>query len=237
MLSLREIRGAAFALIALAVLAFCGAPGNAQAALLLEEPYGFFGTVNPTGHIAIYFDRVCAATPVKLRRCEPGERGAVISRYQGIDGYDWVAMPLVPYLYSVENESQVPAHVSRDQVRRLRGSYRESHLLDLSGNLPEGGLVRGGWTQLVGAAYERRIYAFRFETTPEQDDALIARMNCGKELARTFSFCLTTALILLAHDTQYVLPPHVQPQRLSRRRHDHSQADHLQAGAVCPQAS
>jgi hypothetical protein len=39
--------------------------------------------------------------------------------------------------------------------------------------------VRGGWTQLIGAAYERRIYAFRFQTTPAQDDALIARMNTG----------------------------------------------------------
>jgi hypothetical protein len=31
----------------------------------------------------------------------------------------------------------------------------------------------------VGAAYERRIYAFRFETTPEQDDAFIAHMNAA----------------------------------------------------------
>jgi hypothetical protein len=31
--------------------------------------------------------------------------------------------------------------------------------------------------QLVGAAYQRRIYAFRFATTPEQDDALIAQLN------------------------------------------------------------
>ncbi len=37
--------------------------------------------------------------------------------------------------------------------------------------------VRGGWTQLVGVSYERRIYVFRFETAEEQDNALIARMN------------------------------------------------------------
>jgi hypothetical protein len=43
--------------------------------------------------------------------------------------------------------------------------------------LPPGNFVRGGWTQLVGAAYERRIFAFRFETTEAQDDAFIARMN------------------------------------------------------------
>jgi len=45
------------------------------------------------------------------------------------------------------------------------------------GNVPPGNLYHGGWTQLVGAAYDRRIYAFRFDTTEEQDDALIARLN------------------------------------------------------------
>ncbi len=34
--------------------------GNAQAALLTEEPYGFFGTINPTGHNAIYFRNASA---------------------------------------------------------------------------------------------------------------------------------------------------------------------------------
>src|ERR1039457_7334396 len=89
---------------------------NAQAALLIEQPYVFFGTVNPTGHNAIYFERICAETPVKLRRCQAGELGAVIARYQGIDGYDWVAIPLVPYLYSVESTADIPAHVNHDSV-------------------------------------------------------------------------------------------------------------------------
>jgi hypothetical protein len=177
MLSLRCKRIAAFALIGLAILAFCGVRSDAQAALLLEEPYGFFGTLNPTGHNAVYFERVCAETPIKLRRCEPGELGAVIARYEGIAGYDWVAIPLIPYLYSVENASDVPMHVDRQLVTRLRNRYHETHLLSLGYNLPAGSLLSGGWTQLVGVAYERRLYAFRFDTTPEQDDALITRLN------------------------------------------------------------
>ena len=114
MLSIRQSRIVPFVLIILG--AFCCSQGHAQAALLMEEPYGFFGALNPTGHNAIYFERICAETPVKLRRCQPGEMGAVIARYQGIDGYDWVAIPLLPYLYSVENPSDVPAHVDRDTV-------------------------------------------------------------------------------------------------------------------------
>jgi len=140
-------------------------PGRAQAALLMEEPYGFFGALNPTGHTAIYFARVCAETPVKLRRCKPGEMGSVVARYQGVAGYDWVAMPLVPYLYSVESAGDVPARVDRDTVLRLRERYREVHLGLLGANVFAGNFVRGGWTQLVGVAYERRVFVFRFNTT------------------------------------------------------------------------
>ena len=145
----------------------------------MEEPYGFFGAVNPTGHNAIYFQRICAASPVELRRCLPGEMGSVIARYQGINGYDWVAIPLLPYLYAVEDPAGVPAHVDHDTVVRLRNRYRETHLESLGARLRPGNFMHGGWTQLVGAAYERRIYVFRFATTPGQDDALIARMNAG----------------------------------------------------------
>jgi len=157
----------------------CSRICHPQAALLLEEPYGFWGALNPTGHNAIYFERICAETPVKLRRCEPGEVGAVIARYQGIAGYDWVAIPLVPYLYSVENTTDVPDHVDREMVRRLRNRYREAHLTSLGPEVEDGSFLRGGWKQLVGAAYERRIFAFRFQTSAAQDDALIASMNAG----------------------------------------------------------
>jgi hypothetical protein len=150
---------------------------HAQAALLMEEPYGFFGALTPTGHNAIYFDRICAETPVKLRHCQAGELGAVIARYQGIDGYDWVAIPLIPYLYSVETADDVPAHVNRELVTRLRDRYHEAHLEGLGPEVPPGNILRGGWTQLIGVAYERRIYAFRFDTTEAQDDALMAQLN------------------------------------------------------------
>ena len=80
MLSVQRLRTSAFALMALVVAAVYPAQSCAQAALLMEEPYGFFGSVNPTGHNAIYFEHICAETPVKLRRCESGEMGAVIAR-------------------------------------------------------------------------------------------------------------------------------------------------------------
>ena len=177
MLFTRKLRIIAFALIALAILASSSVSCRAQVALLMEEPYGFFGVLNPTGHNAIYFARICPETPTHLRRCRAGEFGTVISRYQGIGGYDWVAVPLVPYLYSVEDVADVPQRVSRESVRLLRDRFRETYLNTLGKDLFSGNLVHGGWTQLVGLSYERRIYAFRFETTEEQDDAFIAQMN------------------------------------------------------------
>lgn len=176
MLSMRGLRTTFLKLMMLGLVAGSAVGARAQAALLMEQPYGFFGVLNPTGHTGIYFARICAETPVKLRRCEPGELGSVISRYQGIAGYDWVAMPLIPYLYSVDDPSEVPVHVNRATVRRLRNRYHEDHLGDL-GHVFEGNIVRGGWTQLVGVAYDRRIYALRFATTEDQDDAIIERLN------------------------------------------------------------
>ncbi len=164
-------------LFLLSLLASASVHCRAQAALLMEEPFGLYGTINPTGHNAVYLKNVCAETPLKLRRCHPGELGVVISRYEGIDGYDWVAIPLIPYLYSVDNLADVPAHVDHQTVVALRNQYREQHFAPLGLDQAGGSLVRDGWTQLIGGSYERRMYAFRFDTTPEQDDALIARLN------------------------------------------------------------
>jgi hypothetical protein len=195
---IRKAISSVFLITALAILSPASCHG--QAALLMEEPYGFFGMLNPTGHNAIYLARVCAQTPVQLRRCQPGELGSVIARYQGIDGYDWIAIPLIPYLYSVEDTSDVPARVDRTQVARLRDRYREQHLQSLGNRIPSGGFTHGGWTQLLGVAYERRIYAFRFSTTPEQDDALIARMNQGPNRSHfdlLFNNCADFARVVL----------------------------------------
>lgn len=177
LLRTRRIIPLAFAVLAL--FAPACTRSHAQAAMLMEEPYGFFGFLNPTGHDAIYFERICAENPIKLRRCLPGELGAVLTRYQEIAHYDWLAIPLIPYLYAVETSSEVPSRVDHDTVIRLREKYHDAHLLILGKDVPRGGDRKRGWSQLVGAAYDRRIYVFRFTTTEEQDDALIARLNDG----------------------------------------------------------
>jgi hypothetical protein len=81
---------------------------RADVALLLEEPYGVFGGMSPTGHAAIYLSRVCADSLLSLRRCAEGEQGVILSRYHRIAGYDWIAMPVIPYFYAADRVQQIP---------------------------------------------------------------------------------------------------------------------------------
>jgi hypothetical protein len=148
-----------------------------RVALLLEEPYGHFGAMNPTGHSAIYLSGVCAETPVRLRRCDLGETGVVISRYHRIDGYDWIAMPLLPYLYAVNDPDQIPYSADAVLAKRLRDAYRRKYLISLVPDGSDGRAPDADWIQLLGEAYIRKIYGFSLETRPEQDDALIAAFN------------------------------------------------------------
>jgi hypothetical protein len=164
--------------LALALLAAVGcATARADAALLVEEPYGDFGFFNPTGHAAIYLSRVCADTPTHLRPCRPGELGVVLSRYHHIDGYDWLAIPLIPYLYAVDDPSEIPATATPRLERKLRDTYRRNHLQDLVPDDPKHEIPGGEWIQLVGASYDRRIWGYEVATTDEQDLDLIERFN------------------------------------------------------------
>src|SRR5216684_7239579 len=149
-----------------AVFLGAGAQLHAQATLLLEEPYSYDGTFAGTGHAAVYLARVCAESPIVLRRCGPGETGVVISRYNGVAGRDWIAIPLIPYLYAVKNPEDIPLFADSKLVAFLRHEYLTS--IDVSG---------AASYQLAGSAYDRTTYDFRIATRPEQDDELIRLLN------------------------------------------------------------
>jgi hypothetical protein len=150
---------------------------DASVTLFLEEPFGTFGGMNPTGHAAVYLSHVCAASPLSLRRCQEGEHGVVISRYHRVSGYDWIAIPLLPYLYAVNQPDDVPLTASPEDVATLRDSYRRASLKAIIPDAEDGAAPKGDWIQLVGSAYDRTIYAFGVETTEEQDDAFIETFN------------------------------------------------------------
>jgi hypothetical protein len=169
------------------VLLFCLCSislAHAGATLFLEEPYSYDGTFAGTGHVAVYLSNVCSESPIILRRCAEGESGVVLSRYDGISGYDWIAIPLIPYLYAVDRPEAVPLFADVRLVAFLRDQYRRDHLEAIAPDLPDGGTPQGNWYELIGSAYDRTIYGFEIETSMEQDALLIGKFNSQPNLQR-----------------------------------------------------
>ena len=165
------------------LLVACSGIAHASATLLLEEPYGKLGFFTATGHAAVYLSGVCAESPVVLRHCKPGETGIVISRYDGVGHYDWVAIPLIPYLYAVENPQDVPLFADSKMTAFLRDRYRRKHLEQIAPDKEDGATPGGNWYELVGSSYDRTIYGFEIKTTPEQDEALIRKLNASENVS------------------------------------------------------
>jgi hypothetical protein len=171
----QKTRRLLFTLVAL--LSGFASYAHASATLLVEEPYGKMGFFTATGHAAVYLSGVCADSPVLLRRCAPGESGVVLSRYDGVAGYDWIAIPLIPYLYAVERPEDVPLFADAKLVAFLRDRYRRKYLETFVPDLQNGETPGGNWYELVGSSYDRATYGFEIETTPAQDAALIQKYN------------------------------------------------------------
>ena len=174
-------------IVFLVLLACAGGAARADVGLLLEQPIGRLGAISSSGHSAIYLSRVCAASPTRLRRCQPGENGVVISSFGRVDPYFWTAIPLLPYLYAVENPEEIPRSVDAATVLRLRDRYRRVHLESVAPDGPGGAVPRGHWDQLVGGAYDRKVYIFELPTTPAQDDQFIKKLNATRNSSAEYS--------------------------------------------------
>jgi hypothetical protein len=192
------------AALALLSLSASARPLWAEVALLMEEPYGEFGSYNPTGHAAIYLSNICAETPTQLRRCNPGEFGVVISRYHKIHHQDWLAMPLTAYLYGVDSTGAIPTTATRESVAATRNEYWRKHLTELAPPKADGEPPKGEWTQLVGASFDRKIYGFAIDSTTELDDRFIALFNDSRNVGHFnlfFHNCADFSRVVL--DTYY----------------------------------
>ena len=138
---------------------------RADAGLLLEEPFGGFGAMNPTGHAAIYLTRFAPTRPPTCAPAATAKLGVVLSRYHRVDGYDWLAMPLLAYFYAVDDASQIPDTATpRTRSSSCATRYRRDHLEDLVPDDPKHEIPKGEWIQLLGASYDRRIWGFEVAT-------------------------------------------------------------------------
>lgn len=145
---------------------------HADTTLLIEGPINFLGHVSSTGHAALLVDSLCSDNHIHMRLCRADEDGSVISRYKGIGGYDWVAMPPGPYLFSVESPNEIPAWATFAGVDLLRTDYRANHDRSFMRVISE-----DSWIQLLGASYRRQIVCIHIHTSAAQEYRLMRWLN------------------------------------------------------------
>ena len=129
----------------------------------------------------------------------------MISRYHRVAGYDWLAIPLLPYLYAVDDPDQVPLSVTPQDVAQLRDAWRRKNLEAIIPDGEDGAVPAGDWTQLVGSAYDRTLYAFDVPTTPEQDEKFIADYNAAPN-DRRFSLLFHNCADFARHVVDFYYP-------------------------------
>lgn len=164
----------------LLLLALVPVPARADVALLLGEAIGVAGEATGSGHSAIYFTNICSDGPVKLRLCGPGERGVVISSYPNFGDhapYEWIAVPVMPYLYGVEDDRDIPLYANGKVRTLLRETFRQKYLRTIIPDAADGTIPRGQWKPMVGSVLNRDVYSFNVKTTPEEDARLVREFN------------------------------------------------------------
>lgn len=150
---------------------------KASVSLLVEEAVGGAGEFTGSGHAAIYFSALCAESPTQLRHCKLGEEGVVITTYPEWGSKAkprWIAVPLTAFLYAVISEANIPVYGNGKIRRYLRNKYRIGHLADLVPSNLDGTMPSGRWSEMLGVAINRDVYALTVKTTPEQDSKLLA---------------------------------------------------------------
>ncbi len=185
LLRLRLVCCAAFTVLALASAARSAC---ASLSVFVGEPFGRWGTIMPLGHSAIFLDHVCADGPLHLRACRPDEpQGVVLARYHSIGTYDWMASPVLDFLFATEDPAAIPAFATPDAIWSLRQRFRRRFLRPVVPDGTEGHQAGDGraagagaveeWWESAGMAYNRRVWAYQVTTTPQQDQALIRYLN------------------------------------------------------------
>jgi hypothetical protein len=171
----------AFAVLVLVCLGLSPLPARADVGVLLNESLDTsFARISGSGHSAVYFSRVCAESPVKLRLCRPDEQGSVMSNYTTLgedQPFEWNIVPLSIYLYGVEDPQNRPLFSSQKIKQALEQRYRTNFLAGYCDSKTCRTSNKAEWREMVGATLQRSIYIFVVETSVEQDREFIAEFN------------------------------------------------------------
>jgi len=138
--------------------------------------------ISGTGHSAVYFSRICAESPVRLRLCHPNENGSVMSNYINIgedQRFEWNIVPLNIYLYGVEDPRYRPLFGSYRVKNLFEERYRTKYLAGYCDGPPCSTSYKAEWREMVAATLLRSMYIFVIDTTLEQDKELISQFNAS----------------------------------------------------------
>jgi hypothetical protein len=167
--------------LATLLMAIVSARASADVGVVLNESLDeSMDRITGTGHMAVYFSRLCADSPTKLRMCGPGEFGSVMSTYINIGedrSVEWNIVPLNVYLYGVEDPRNRPIFGSFKIKRALEERYRENYLSALCETLSCQTSNKAEWREMVAATLIRGMYFFVVDTSVEQDRQLIEEFN------------------------------------------------------------
>ena len=153
-------------------------PARAALMVLVGEPFGPFGTMMPVGHTAVYLDRICADGPLRIRMCEANEpQGVVIARYHRVGGIDWIATPVMQFLYGSDRVEDIPSYVTSEVAWEMRQRYRRSYLISLVPDGSEKDKRTDEWWESAGVAYNRKLWGYEIATTRQQDEQFVETMN------------------------------------------------------------
>jgi hypothetical protein len=156
-------------------------PARADIGVVLNESLDTsVARITGSGHTAVYFSRICADSPVKLRLCGPGEQGSVMSNYTTLgenQPFEWNIVPLSVFVYGVKDPRDRPLLGTPEIKKLLEERYREKFLTAYCSGPPCTTSGGAEWREMVGAGLSRSIYIFAVETSVEQDRALIDEFN------------------------------------------------------------
>jgi len=170
-------------LILIAMLVAIVAAGRARAdvgVILNDSLDTSVARITGSGHAAVYFSRICPASPVKLRLCRPGEHGSVISNYTTLgedQPYEWNVVSFDVYAYGVADTADRPLFSSGKIKGVLEEAYRERTLAPYCQSFGCRNSGSAEWREMVSAASERTFYILIVSTTTEQDQRIIDEFN------------------------------------------------------------
>ena len=180
-----------FFLLIIVVIIFAPISIRADVSLLVLEALGVAGEFTGSGHAAIYLSNICTDNGISLRPCRETESGVVISSYPNFANgstYEWMAVPLLPYLYGVENPNEIPIYANGEIRNFLREGYRRTHLNPIIPAAPDGTMPEGSWRTMLTAAFNRDVYGFTVNTTAAEDIQFLREVSSKANNGKFSSF-------------------------------------------------